>query len=716
MAEIDLTKISQLPEAESIDGLLSLGVDGSEKSVKVPITMLKGNKGDQGEPGEVSAAELTEAIESVTGNSDKTIEQLDEIKENIFIPADCINKSQPNDVLQLGYVNSAVKALYVPSLTLTSTQRVVITYLNKSGSDFQLGLYIYDSSTTTSVLLADTTGLTYKFDEVVPVYNNSTDKTIVAYAYVSLADWKGVVANSGQGHARMPFLLSACFNSAQLLIKSYLLQNQINVLSTTTETLKTSKADIFVPADCIRKDNSTDVDNLAHANAAIKALYVLSKPTGTKRVVINYLNKSGSKYQLGLTLFDSSDNTSIVLADTTGLTYDFDQVVPIYDTSAKANIVAYTYVSLADWKGAVTNVGQGLSRLPYLLAACYDPNSQIRIISYLYNIRLINLEQSSILIWGDSITWGSASSANNNCYTAILRSLLATNGYKDGVINCGVGGENFQNILVRQGAFGFYLADDITLPANTNEKVEIQRVVNYVNNHKFKNTYYGDDSYFALLLQGETGRDNLGDEYKTVNPILVNGIECIMTLEGTQQDCIIYLSPKATQSSTMLIKSGTFLYPRGNRFKQTASVFAIGTNDGFTVTNEGVVDVQVSIDQYIEMTDLAIEKASVGSNYVVCSPYGGTALTKMGMSGLQQLESALTKRYGNRYFNWRKYLVENGLSDAGITPTEADNTAISEGKVPPSLLSDGLHPNDAGHLVLGTKLYKVLKSIGALHK
>lgn len=48
---LKLTKISDLPEAKSINNLLTLGVDSNNNSVKVPIELLKGNKGDTGESG-----------------------------------------------------------------------------------------------------------------------------------------------------------------------------------------------------------------------------------------------------------------------------------------------------------------------------------------------------------------------------------------------------------------------------------------------------------------------------------------------------------------------------------------------------------------------------------------------------------------------------------------------------------------------------------------
>lgn len=323
-----------------------------------------------------------------------------------------------------------------------------------------------------------------------------------------------------------------------------------------------------------------------------------------------------------------------------------------------------------------------------------------------------DLKKIVITVWGDSITWGSAASSNDKCYTAILRQLL--NNHEDcfEVINCGVGGESFQSILVRQGALGFYLADDITIPSSPFDKVEIQRNVNWINNRKFRNTWFGEESYFSLLLQGELGRDNQEDKYKTVNPIIVNGIECTMSIEGTQNNCILYLSSNKELNSSVIVKSGTFLYPHGITFDSDITIFSIGTNGGFTVLDsEGNIDIDSSIEQYIDLVDLAIEKSGT-SKYIICSPYGGYALRQLGVEGLYKLETALTKRYGNRHFNWRKYLIEYGLLEAGLEPTVKDLDAISKGEVPPTLLADGLHPNDAGHMVIGTYLYKMLYSLG----
>ena len=52
MEKINKKKVSQLPEATTIDGFYALGTDNNNNSVRVSVDLLKGNKGEQGEKGE----------------------------------------------------------------------------------------------------------------------------------------------------------------------------------------------------------------------------------------------------------------------------------------------------------------------------------------------------------------------------------------------------------------------------------------------------------------------------------------------------------------------------------------------------------------------------------------------------------------------------------------------------------------------------------------
>lgn len=622
-----------------------------------------------------------------------------------------------NDINQRIAFNKCVKSLYILEKPLEN-EVFVITYFSRPSSTFLLGITAYNLNTLEERVIA-ANNVAYEGNKVIPIYKDGTKVEVVGYIYISIEDYTIPVQNSGQGTKRMPYINDTCFN---LNDQGLVLRNYIN------EDINDSFVDFqnFIESYNLiqsKKINPSDITKLNYANSALKAIYLKNKPADGFRVVLTYLSKfQETKYQLGLTLFNESDGGSSVVSDVTGITYNFDELVEIYNNSTDKKVVGYAFVSSADYIGAIANQGEGNNRLPYLGDLCFDINKQPLISNSLFNSKLETLEEEikniplsdndrNILVWGDSITWGSAASSNDKCYTAILRQLIVDNGYSDNVINCGVGGETFQNILVRQGALGFYLADDIIIPKSPDEKIEIQRTTSYINNKKFKNTWFGDESYFSLLLQGELGRDNQEEQYRTVNPIWVNGVECTMTLEGTQDNNVIYLSTNKLLDEDVTVKSGMFLYPHGCTFKAATSVFSIGTNGGFQVKKEGdIIDVDASIQQYIQLIDLAIEKSN-SSQFIVCSPYGGGALRDLGVEGLKKLEVALTKRYGNRHFNWRKYLIEYGLSDAGIEATSEDFEAISKGEVPPSLLSDGLHPNDYGHKVIGTRLYYMIRDL-----
>lgn len=315
-----------------------------------------------------------------------------------------------------------------------------------------------------------------------------------------------------------------------------------------------------------------------------------------------------------------------------------------------------------------------------------------------------------ILLWGDSITWGAGVTSPSFTWSNVLRNLLINNSYKESVVNCGVGGENFQNILVRQGACGLSIINDVVIPADSTQNIVVQTATNYINDKKLINSYFKTDSYFVLLEQGQTGYDNNKPEFYTVNPIFCENRELVMTYVGNSQNNTIRLSHKTTQASSFTIKAGTSLFLNGNKFKGKVNIISIGTNGGFFIYESSILNITKSVERYVELVSIAIDKAN--SNCIICTPYGGTALNTLGVSGLIELEDAVSKKFGARHFNWRTYLIDYGLSDAGIAPTATDLSEMALGKVPPSLMADGLHPNDAGHNIIGNRMFFVLKQLG----
>lgn len=71
-----------------------------------------------------------------------------------------------------------------------------------------------------------------------------------------------------------------------------------------------------------------------------------------------------------------------------------------------------------------------------------------------------------------------------------------------------------------------------------------------------------------------------------------------------------------------------------------------------------------------------------------------------GYDNIMTINAAIAELAGADYFDDRAALIEHGLDIAGITPTSGDLDAIAADQIPPSLMLDGLHLNEAGRLAL----------------
>lgn len=85
-----------------------------------------------------------------------------------------------------------------------------------------------------------------------------------------------------------------------------------------------------------------------------------------------------------------------------------------------------------------------------------------------------------------------------------------------------------------------------------------------------------------------------------------------------------------------------------------------------------------------------------------------------GYSQVATINSNLSTTYGASFVNLRGWLIANGLAAAGISATAGDTTAISEDRIPPSLMSDNLHLNAAGYTVTGNYIASIITAKGWL--
>ena len=105
---------------------------------------------------------------------------------------------------------------------------------------------------------------------------------------------------------------------------------------------------------------------------------------------------------------------------------------------------------------------------------------------------------------------------------------------------------------------------------------------------------------------------------------------------------------------------------------------------------------------------------SVSARYLVlsvCNTTGEPSGTA-GYMEVVELNSRIQKRAPRQYVDMRGRLIREGLALSGLEPTAADLAAIEQDRIPPSLLADGLHPNDSGRVAIAAIVYNELQIRG----
>lgn len=104
----------------------------------------------------------------------------------------------------------------------------------------------------------------------------------------------------------------------------------------------------------------------------------------------------------------------------------------------------------------------------------------------------------------------------------------------------------------------------------------------------------------------------------------------------------------------------------------------------------------------------------VGAPYLVLPVFNSTTESRgtSGYNSVMAVNAALEQEYGPNFYDARGFLIRHGLSQAGISPTVDDTSAIAQDRIPASFMADTLHLNTAGNLVLGQRLAYVTTQKG----
>ena len=244
------------------------------------------------------------------------------------------------------------------------------------------------------------------------------------------------------------------------------------------------------------------------------------------------------------------------------------------------------------------------------------------------------------------------------------------------VVNMGAGEETSGTVLGRSGAAPFTLSKELIIPETT-EKTRIE----------FK-TVNGMDS--TLLFGGENG----------VNNVTVGGVEGKLSysdgkyfFERTEPGTEVTV-PKDTE----IITAATDMY------KDYIHVIWIGTYGGYSSADDLVEQVKLLLSRQTGNTD----------RFIVLGPCSKSKNWEANLADLDAVDSKLYHEFGNNYINLRKYFCSDGMSDAGLTMTNADKADVNIGAVPYSLRSVSGSPefNSTAYKLIGKIVYERMDKLG----
>ncbi len=274
--------------------------------------------------------------------------------------------------------------------------------------------------------------------------------------------------------------------------------------------------------------------------------------------------------------------------------------------------------------------------------------------------------------FGDSLTAGTAF-GNTLPYPTVLGEL---SGFK--VNNYGIGGEASGTIAARIGAYPLIIQRDFTIPSQA-APVDIELV-----------DKEGISPKILLQVQEDTGND-------CINPIKICGIEGIL-----QRNANGFTFTRSNSGLQVKVKSGERIVTHlaTKCYNKDCNIIWAGTNDYTSMNN----------------VELVINNIKSIINYLGSEKYLVIGMTaKSYMPEIAQVNDRLALEFGNHFYDFRSYILQSGLKDAGIEPTDADIEDINNGEIPISFIKapeyDHVHGNESFFTLLGKEINDLIKGV-----
>lgn len=281
-----------------------------------------------------------------------------------------------------------------------------------------------------------------------------------------------------------------------------------------------------------------------------------------------------------------------------------------------------------------------------------------------------------ISCWGDSLTDGTGDN-NTYGYPNRLATLIGSN--KVNVNNFGLGGQNSLGISRRLSAMPVYV-NPFTIPADTSA-VSV--------------TLFDNDGAITSLFNrgGSIADANL---YRAcINPCIINGVEGTLTQTNSTGG---YTFARKASGTAVSVERPALLETWGYRNQRNdVTVIWAGNNDTSS---------WMSITWTMENIQRMIETLS-HDKYIILG-----LTSKHQFNDIVNRNNAMFRKFGRHFLDVRQYLLDYGLSDNNLTPTEQDLADIADGEIPSSLRTDDMHLKNYGYQSVAKCVYIRGKELG----
>lgn len=277
----------------------------------------------------------------------------------------------------------------------------------------------------------------------------------------------------------------------------------------------------------------------------------------------------------------------------------------------------------------------------------------------------------NIVCWGDSMTAGAGS--DGNPYTKYLQNLLISYGSDAVVYNCGVGGETSVTIAARQGGNPFSVtvtSGSIAASASVDNPITFNALSGVIP---------------TPLLQGS------GNPFEDVGYLkgVLNGVAG--AIHGAAGNTYVF---RRDESGSVVTTNRPTLFftDYSKELRSDIAIFWVGQNNS-SVGNDAraIPDVKAMI-QHLQAAD----KRYLVINKPISTP---------------EEDKIWYAEFGNRYIAARAYMIEFGMQDAGLTPTQEDIDSMNAGYIANSLRYDNVHWKAPGYEILANLIFKRLKDL-----